>query len=398
MGQRLKLSLTSLLYKKKLLLSQLESKLSRESIQRAKSDYHSRKLPRPCGMTVHITVGCSYSCQYCYLPDMGISFTTPKVYGLTGDEMTYALLSNNAFLPTRYGTFIALGSVGEPFINEESFAKVLEYLNSFSAHLGNPVQFSTKAFVNEEKAKRISKINLPINPLVTIISLKHWRKLEPNAPDPYRRFETIKNFRKYGMHSFLFFRPILPGINTDEIDDIFELAKESGAHGVVIGGFRVTPLILTRLERLGFDLSEIKKRIRGRLSKRRQTPIYTSDIKGEAVKIAREKGLIPMLSACCANNYNAYLYDGKRVPCAGLDYIEGVFCTRCPVLCEKIETVVDAKEIEEMLWKFTGIMTRVSVERFYIYINRDSRRIRRKLKKWQKLIIETAYRRRLVFQ
>ncbi|RLE60107.1 MAG: radical SAM protein [Thermoprotei archaeon] len=396
---KITLSLSELLYQKQLLLKQLEGKLSRESIERAKADYHSKKLPRPCGITVHVVVGCGYACQYCYLPDMGISFTIPRVYALTGDEMTYSLLLNKAFLPSRKGTFIALGSIGEPFINEEAFSKVLEYLNSFARYLKNPVQFSTKSYLNEEKIRRISKIKIPINPLITIITLKRWKILEPKAPDPWKRLEVIKMLRKHGMTPFLFLRPIMPGINTDETEQILEEAKKTGAYGVVIGGMRITPLILMRLEKLGLDTSEIKKRIKGRLNKGTQTPIYTQDIKQEIVEMAKQKGLIPMLSACCANNFAAYKYDGMRIPCAGLDFIDGKYCTRCPVLCEEIDTKVELEEIERIVRSFLNMKVEVNADRFFIYIrSENAKRAKRRLKKWQKILLETAYRRKLRFE
>lgn len=396
---KVSLSLSELLYQKRLLMRQLETKLSKESIDRAKADYHSKKLPRPCGMTVHVVVGCSYACQYCYLPDMGISFTKPRVYALTGDEMTYSLLLNKAFLPSRKGTFIALGSVGEPFVNERAFARVLEYLNSFARYLKNPVQFSTKSYLDEEKVKRLSRIKMPINPLVTIITLKRWKILEPEAPDPWKRLEVIHMLRKHGMIPFLFFRPIMPGINTDEIEDILDEARKAGAYGVVFGGMRVTPLILMRLEKLGLDTSEIRKRIKGSIRKGVQTPIYTHDIKQEVVETARRKGLIPMLSACCANNFAAYIYDGQRIPCAGLDFIDGKYCTRCPVLCEEVDTKVEQEEVQRIIFSFLNMEVKIDVDRFFIHIvSGDPKRARRRLKRWQKIILETAYRRRLMFE
>lgn len=390
----MELSLKDLLYRKTLLRKELEQRLSLESIRKAKGDYHARKPPRPCGMTVHSVVGCKYGCLYCYLPDMGISNAAHQPYGLTGEEMTYALLSNPAFLPGRLGTFIAMGSVGEPFADEPSFSKTLEYLRTFSRYLGNPTQFSTKSTLSEAQVKALASIKLPLSPLVTIITLKHHLKLEPSAPLPSERLESIKLLRKHGLFPILFLRPIIPGVNTDEIDELLSEARRNGAVGVVFGGLRVTPLILERLERAGFNTEPIIRRLRGQLKKGVQLPVDLADVKEDAVKIAREKGLVPFLSACCANNYTAMIYDGLRAPCPGLDYVDGRFCTICPVQCPNIETRVDEEEVREIVEKITSRQVlEVSVDDKFIHLRIKGKR---RLTPVERALFEVGYRRKVI--
>ena len=49
----------------------LEDTLSDDEVSVASRDWHARREPIPCGMTVHTGVGCSYGCLYCYIYDMG---------------------------------------------------------------------------------------------------------------------------------------------------------------------------------------------------------------------------------------------------------------------------------------------------------------------------------------
>ena len=392
----LELSLKDFLYRKTLLLKMLEERLPAESQRKVKGDYHSRKKPRPCGVTVHSVIGCKYGCTYCYLPEMGVSFSNYHVYGLSGDEMSYALLLNPYFLPGRFGSLIAIGSVGEPFVDEHAFTRTLEYIHSFSKHLGNPTQFSTKAALSEAQVKALASVKLPLSPLVTVVSLAYYRKLEPNAPTPEKRFETIRLMRKNGLHPLLFLRPLIPGVNTEEIEEIVDEAKQAGAIGVVIGGLRITPMILERLEKAGFQTTQIRERVKGVLRRGVQLSVDVSDIKRQAVEVVREKGLVPFLSACCANNYTAMLYDGIRAPCPGLDYIDGRFCTLCPVQCPKIKTKIDPDEAREMIEKIA--QTRV------LELNIDDKYIRVKLEGKknfslkEKILIEVGYRRRVLLQ
>lgn len=393
----LRLSLSELLYMKRIALEELSSKLSRESIIKARNDHHARRLPRPCGITVHVALGCTYRCTYCYVPDMGFSFREYRLYGLKGEELAYALLSNKAFLPGRLGTFIAIGSVGEPLGDDVLFSKTIEYLNSIGRHLGNPTQISTKAYLDQEKAKRLARVEMPLSILVTIVTLENHERLEPEAPEPWKRLQTIRRLRKAGAKPFLFLRPLIPGVNEHEVEEIIKEASRHGAYGVVVGGFRASPSILARLRGAGFEVSAIKERLRGNLTKGRQTPVYTRDLKERALTYAREKGLVAFLSACCANNYAAFLSTGQRVPCAGLDYVDGKFCTRCPVLCEEIPVEIDVEEAARYLRRYTSTTdVRVVDDGFYLRLRGgDAERAYKRLRGWRRIIVETAYRHRV---
>ncbi|RLF05445.1 MAG: radical SAM protein [Thermoprotei archaeon] len=400
---KLRLSLKELLYKKILLKKQLEEKMSKESILKAKNDYHAKKRPRPCGFTVHSVIGCSFRCIYCYIPDMGFSFSSAKPYGLTGEEIVYALLENPYFLPGRHGSYIAIGSVGEPF-HPVGVNKTMEYVSAFSRYLGNPLQFSTKMYISNELAKRLASFrNISISSLITIITTEKSHILEPNAPSVASRLESIRNLKKNNLHPVLFLRPIIPGVNDDEISTILKDARRYGAEGVVIGGFRVTREILERFENSGLETSEIRKRLKGKLADNKQISIYTRDLKEEVVYEAKRNGLVPFLSACCANTYIFFKKFGYGIPCAGLDFAEGYFCTNCPVQCKNIEVVVDVEEIKHYLKKFFNIEEHDSVilDSFKITIKTNRyKKLRNRVQKriGYRILIETAYRKKLVIE
>jgi len=392
----LKLSLRDLYYRKILLTRELENKLPLDAALKVGGDYHARKPPRPCGATVHSVVGCAYRCTYCYLPDMGVSNSVYNTYALSGEEMTYALLSNPSFLPGRLGTLIAIGSLGEPFVDDSAFHRTLEHLQAFSRYLGNPTQFSTKSALKETQVRALAAVKLPLSPLVTLVTLTKSERLEPGAPSPEARLETIKMMRKNGLHPVVFLRPLIPGVNSEEVDDILAASKAHGAVGVVIGGFRVTPLILDRLEKAGFDTSEIRRRVKAELKQGKQLPVELHDVKREALAIAREKGLVPFLSACCANNYTAMLHDGLRAPCPGLDYIDGRFCTLCPVNCPSIQTFVDESEVKEFVEKLTSVkVLELRLDEKFIYLRLAGKK---RISPHVRAVLEVGYRRKVVMR
>lgn len=290
---------------KKELKEKIRKLLSEEEAEIAARDAHAKRSPRPCGLTIHTSIGCVYQCRYCYIYDMGFKPTiTP--YPLTGIQLVYALLLNKYFIPSANGTYLAIGSVSEPFhllVKE----KTIEYIKAIYTYLGNPVQFSTKAFISKYDAEKIAKAsNNKISPLITIITMSNWHNLEPYAPTPEKRLETVRNLREAGLKPFLFIRPIIPGVTDREFKEIIDLGGEYGAVGVVAGGLRVTKNILEKLREAGANVGEILRRLRVPPEKMKpgmQYEINVADIKTEIQRYARKKGLVYFPSACMANLY-----------------------------------------------------------------------------------------------
>ncbi len=286
---------------KQRLREKIGSMLDERERREAELDGHARREPRPCGMTIHTGIGCKYGCVYCYVPDMGFPMK-PKPYPLNGLQLVYALLSNPYFVPGPYGTLLAFGSVTEPFM-EETRDRAIEYLEYTARFLGNPTQLSTKAYVDEGLADTLRKVADPrMDFLVTIVTLRHWKRLEPNAPPPEKRFETIRNLSSRGFHVTLFLRPIIPGVTDREVPEILERAKAAGARGVVPGSLRVTPGILERLRLAGVDVRVIEARLPRRPRGRRdQVPIRETDLKRLVEVYAKKLGLTVYPSSCSAN-------------------------------------------------------------------------------------------------
>lgn len=382
----LTLKIKEIIFKKIMLREKLKEKMNIQSIRKARADPHAKRKPRPCGLTIHSAIGCPNKCAYCYIQDMGFDFIEAKPYGLTGRELIYALLSNPYFLPSKWGTFLAFGSISDPF-NRNVTPKTMEYLKSIES-LGNPCQFSTKAYISSETAYRLSKMKIPINPLVTIITIKKAIQIEPNAPPISKRLETIRNLSKNKLKTILFLRPIIPGVTDNEIEEIFKEAKRAGAIGVVIGGLRITKKIIERLKNSNINLKPILQRIKHKQISEKQAYIRTSDLKREAITRAKKHGLIPFNSACCANAYNA------NVPCINLCWLRGQ-CTKCPNNCPSKIPQVEEKDVQEIFRTITKRKTeKIDISPNKIQIKTDLSLKRREIE-ILKYNLQTIFRRKI---
>ncbi len=328
------------------------------------------RRPRPCGLTVHPVIGCPFKCSYCYLPELGLGWK-PRVSEVSGGELVEEILANKYFVKGKYGTFLAFGSLGEPFLPGLVTEKTLEFMSAVKTVLGNPMQVSTKSVVPE------SSILNGVSVLITVVTVKHWREIEPHSTPPDIRMENFRRVYSVGGVPALFVRPIIPEVTDAEIYDILKAAFKHGCKYAVFGGLRVTKNVIGRLARAGVDVSSIKERIHGRLDNR-QRYIFGYDLKVKAMQAAKKVGIIPLGSACCAT---AVAYS---IACTDPIWVWRR-CTGCPNNCR--EKIPDEESVLEFLSSL-GVRGRVSGDK--VLLNKAEYN---RLKPWVKAKIQTFSRR-----
>jgi DNA repair photolyase len=290
--------LVELYEEKRRIIAKLSEILEDKEKDNARRDSHSKRLPRPCGLTIHTGIGCDYACTYCYIYDMGFPGKV-RPYPLKPLELAYAIALNPYVLPRK--TLAAYGAVTEPF-HPVTKDLAVSYIAEVYRWLALPSQVSTKSFIDPELAKKLKAGEPGLSVLITVVTLSMSRLLEPNAPEPLKRFEGAEIAVKHCLNVVLFMRPIIPGITDKEADKILELASEHGIKGVVLGSLRVTKGILTRLAAKGIDIQAIASRLpKMPTSLKDQITIRENELKKMIAKKAEDIGLKVYPAACAAN-------------------------------------------------------------------------------------------------
>ena len=198
----------------------------------------------PFVWTINPYRGCEFACRYCYAryTHEFLGSTDPldferQIY--VKQQVALALRSDLArrVVP---GEPIAIGTATDPYQPAERTHGVTRgILEVFAAERGHDLAITTKSSLIRRDRELLGRIG-EHNRLVVDFSLitldrKLSRRLEPRAPTPQRRLQTMKLLRDSSVDVGLFLMPVLPGI-TDDFDSIRRVvaaAARAGASFVV---------------------------------------------------------------------------------------------------------------------------------------------------------------------
>ncbi len=152
---------------------------------------------------------------------------------------------------------IAIGTATDPYQPIERRARVTRsILEVFARRTGHRIGIVTKSKLIERDIDLLQEISqrnaLVVHLTITTANVELARKLEPRAPRPDLRFETVRRLREAGITTGILCSPLLPGI-TDTASALDQMARQAAAVGASF--FSAQPLFLKPCSRptyLGF--------------------------------------------------------------------------------------------------------------------------------------------------
>ena len=182
--------------------------------------------------------GCEFACKYCYarythefmeLRD-GVDFEQ-KIFV---KQHTAGLLRQE-LKKVKAGESIAIGTATDPYQPaERRFEVTRAILEELARHSGLEIGIVTKSNLivrDVEILRRIAEQNeLFVNLTITTVNAELARKLEPRAPRPDLRLETVRQLNLAGIDAGVICAPVLPEI-TDAPKDLEALVSAAGEAG-----------------------------------------------------------------------------------------------------------------------------------------------------------------------
>ena len=181
--------------------------------------------------------GCEHGCIYCFARPThaflnlspGLDFETKLIArpGI-GAVLDRELRARSYKLAT-----IALGTNTDPYQPCEDMYQVMRNVLLVLASFRHPVAITTKGTLIERDidilaplaAQGLVRVGISVTTLDATLS----RRMEPRAPAPKRRLETIRRLADAGIPVRIMAAPMIPGLSDSELEAILEAGRAAGA-------------------------------------------------------------------------------------------------------------------------------------------------------------------------
>jgi DNA repair photolyase len=186
--------------------------------------------------------GCEHGCIYCFARPThaylglspGLDFESKLFVKPDAPKLLERELSVRGYTPRT----IAIGTNTDPYQPIEREHQVMRRILEVLERHGHPVGIVTKSALivrDLDILSRMAKRNLvKVAVSVTTLDGKLARVMEPRAPIPARRLETLRQLVDAGIPSSVMVAPIIPGLNDTEIERILD---STAALGVKQAGY-----------------------------------------------------------------------------------------------------------------------------------------------------------------
>ncbi|MBI4213484.1 MAG: radical SAM protein [Chloroflexi bacterium] len=194
--------------------------------------------------------GCRHACTYCYARayhaylDLPVSAFETQIFVKTNLPQ---VLQAELRRPSWRGEAIAVGTGTDPYQPIEGQYRITRQCLEALADAANPGSVSTKGTLVRRDVDVLSelsnRVGFSVN--ISLISLDRdlLQKLEPGAPVPAARLETIRTLSRAGIPVSVFLAPVIPGL-TDAPSSLAEVVRAAADHGasdVWTGALRLPP-------------------------------------------------------------------------------------------------------------------------------------------------------------
>jgi DNA repair photolyase len=218
--------------------------------------------------------GCAHGCSYCYARPSheylgfgsGTDFERKLLFKPRAAELLRARFEKESWK----GELIVVSGNTDAYQPLEAELKLTRKCLEVCVEFRNPVHIITKAALVERDLDLLQELDAraSVSVSVSVTSLDETvsRSLEPYAPPPRRRLETIRRLAAQGIRVRVHVAPWIPGLTDHDLVPILEAAREAGASSAMAQPVRLPgPVAQVFEERLRRDFPQQAEKVLGRI-------------------------------------------------------------------------------------------------------------------------------------
>lgn len=181
--------------------------------------------------------GCAHGCAYCYARPsheyLGFGSGTDFERRIVVKPRAAELLRARFERPSWKGDLIVASGNTDCYQPIEARFELTRQCLAVCAEYRNPVHIITKSALVERDLDILREL-LSAAWVSVSISITFWdekvsRAMEPYAPPPRRRIETVRRLAEAGIPVIVHVAPLIPGLADKDLIPILEAAREAGA-------------------------------------------------------------------------------------------------------------------------------------------------------------------------
>lgn len=184
--------------------------------------------------------GCTHSCNYCYARPsheyLGFGAGTDFDTKITVKPRAAELLREAFDKKSWKGELVNFSGITDCYQPIEAHYKLTRACLEVCLDYRNPVSIITKGALIERDIDLLQALHkdayCDVALSLAFIDDDKARKMDPGAPSPSRRIQTIRTLTEAGLRVGVLMAPLIPGLNDTEIPALLKAVKEAGAVGV----------------------------------------------------------------------------------------------------------------------------------------------------------------------
>ena len=180
--------------------------------------------------------GCQHACAYCYARPThqylglgaGTDFDSKLVVKTNAAELLREAFARRSWRGER----VAFSGVTDCYQPIEASYELTRRCLEVCAEFRNPVDVVTKGALVRRDVELLRRTGARVYLSIPFLDPSIARALEPWAPAPDTRFETLRQLTRAGVPTGVAIAPLIPALNDAHVPTLLERAREAGATSV----------------------------------------------------------------------------------------------------------------------------------------------------------------------
>ncbi|HDM67275.1 MAG TPA: radical SAM protein [Thermoplasmatales archaeon] len=184
--------------------------------------------------------GCQHNCIYCYVPN--VIRIDRKLWGTFVEVKRNLPLVLSKEIKNKKRGIIGISTVTDPYQPVEEEYKVTRYCLEVLVNHDFPIWIQTKSSLVKRDVSIISSLkDAEVMLSIGTLDEEERRILEPYSSSINDRLNTLRFLSDRGVKTSVFFGPIYPTIEVEDLPYIIDVFKETGVSYIMIDRFHMKP-------------------------------------------------------------------------------------------------------------------------------------------------------------